>query len=116
MDTKCYILRSQQHFEIKPEHGMSNPKLSAAEKSTLRLKIIKYALKYSVTKAAAKFDVSHMSVRRWLQKYQEGGKENLTDAKRSTTDRSDTLPPAVTAAILTCKKDHPDWSALKIVQ
>lgn len=85
------------------------------EKTAFRLEVVREAMEIGVNRAAIKHAIAYVTVKKWLQNYQEQGADGLKRQPRHQIEDSRFLSTGQTEAILKLKKEHPDWSAARII-
>jgi transposase InsO family protein len=63
----------------------------------------------TVTEVAGRFGVTRQSVHRWLRRYAAQGLAGLVDQPTSPGSCPHQMPPAVEAAIVELRREHPGW-------
>jgi transposase len=65
----------------------------------------------ALTQIAAALQVPYRTVRRWWHRYQQAGPEGLHTHSSRCGPKAPKAPPAVHAAALALKREHPSWGA-----
>jgi transposase len=63
----------------------------------------------TVTEVAGDFGVTRQSVHRWLRRYAAQGLAGLVDQSTAPGSCPHQMPPAVEAAIVELRREHPGW-------
>ena len=69
----------------------------------------------TVTEVAAAVGVSRQTLHFWLGRYEGGGLDGLADRSHRPTAHPQQMPPAVEAAVLEARRNHPSWGPRRIV-
>jgi transposase InsO family protein len=71
----------------------------------------------NVSKAARHFGLARTTVQRWAQRLARAGPVALNDrSRRPRRMRAPTTPPAVVAAVVALRQEHPAWSKYKLAR
>ena len=76
-------------------------------KFSLRLQMVLYARSHGVRPAARAFGTTPKTVRRWLQRFQDGGRANLIDRSRAPKHCPHKTSPAQEKAVLKARQQAP---------
>ena len=79
----------------------------------IRLKMVRYALQFGVSRASREFKASMKTVRKWLNRY-DGTRKSLSDLSRRPKNSPNQIPKEVEERIVAYRKRYPTLGARRI--
>jgi len=85
-----------------------------ANKYNFRLRMVKLAINSSVSEAARTYGTSRITVRKWRNRYLEGGARALEDLSRAPKRSPHKTPKKVERKVIKMRKRYPRWGPYRL--
>jgi len=88
--------------------------MDSVGKLNYRWNMVKYAERDGITKTARVYNTTRKTVRKWVNRYQEGGVKALENKPRTEQNFPNKMPETVRRRIIKLRKKYPFWGARRI--
>ncbi len=89
-------------------------KMSSSKLVNLRLSMVKYAKKHSISEAARSFKTTRKTVRKWVRRYEEKGIEGLEERSRAPHRVHNKTAKEIEDKVVKLRERHPKWGPARI--
>ena len=79
-----------------------------------RMQMVQYAMKHSISEAAKVYNTTRKTVRKWVKRYKEGGKDSLKNKSRIGQYYPNKMPKKIEDKIIETRRKYPFWGSRRI--
>ena len=84
------------------------------DKNYIRFRMVEYALGHGIKKTAREFHTTPKTVRKWVNRYKDGGYKNIKEVSRAPHNPANRITPEQRQEVIKLKKQHPSWGAQRM--